>query len=246
MKIKQYIPNTLTSFNLICGLISITLIFKGDVVWASLFIFIAGIFDYLDGTSARLLKAYSELGKQLDSLADVVSFGVAPGILIYHLLMVHCTGSANYLERMHITPYIALLIPVCSALRLAQFNIDLRQEENFIGLPTPANAFFFASIPLVLYLQPDLFTIFHLDFLNSFFSNTRVLAILTVFFSYLLISDFRIFSMKFKSLKWKGNQIRYVFLLLSLILLALFSLSAIPIIIMLYILMSIFFQNYFS
>ncbi len=244
MNIRQHIPNTITIFNLFCGLISITLTFEGNFVFASLFIVIAAVFDFLDGTAARLLKAYSEMGKQLDSLADVVSFGVAPGIMVYQMISANCAGSCNVLERMHITPYFAMLIPVCSALRLAKFNIDLRQEVNFIGLPTPANALFFASIPFVLYVQPDFYSVIRLDFLPAFFSNTRILTILAVFFSYLLISDFKIFSMKFKSFEWKDNQLRYIFLGLSMVLFGLFFLNAIPLIIALYVLISIFFQNY--
>ncbi len=245
MKIKENIPNVITILNLICGLISITLVFSGELALSAMFIFLAAVFDYLDGSVARLLKVYSPLGKQLDSLADVVSFGVAPGLIMFQLISVNCLGSCNILERLNITPYFALLIPICSALRLAKFNIDTRQEINFIGLPTPANGLFFASIPLVLFLQPQLFSLIKLDFLNDFFINTRVLAILSVFFSYLLISDFRIFSMKFKSLKWKENQVRYIFLILSAILFLLFSLSAIPLIIMLYLLISLFFQQSF-
>lgn len=244
MKIKQYIPNTLTTFNLISGLISLTLTMGGNFIPASLFIFVAAVFDFLDGNVARMLKVHSELGKQLDSLADLVSFGVAPGVMIFQLLLFHCEGSCNTLERMHITPYLAMLIPVCSAIRLARFNIDLRQEVNFIGLPTPANAIFFASVPLVLFAQPGLFSLIHLDFLVTFFSNTRILTILVVFFSYLLISDFRIFSMKFKTTGWKGNQLQYILLITSLILFLLFFINAIPIVIALYVLMSIFFQNY--
>ena len=229
--------------NLVCGLVSIIMIMNGNYIWAGLFIFFAAVFDYLDGTAARLLGAYSELGKQLDSLADVVSFGVAPGILMFRLLYTGCDAGCNVLEQMHITPYFALLIPVCSALRLAKFNIDLRQEENFIGLPVPANALFFASIPLILYLQPQLFAVFTFDFFIDFFSNGRVLTILTVFFSYMLISDFRIFSMKFKHVGWKGNQLRYIFLIISVVLLILFSLPAVPMIIFAYLVLSIFCQG---
>lgn len=250
MKIKQHIPNTLTILNLVSGLISLTLVFKATegkeiyYVYAALFIFIAAVFDFMDGNAARILDAYSELGKQLDSLADLVSFGVAPGIMIFQMISSHCGASCNMFEQLHITPYFAFLIPVCSALRLAKFNIDLRQEVNFIGIPTPANAIFFASIPLVLYIQPGLLCLIHLDFLVTFFSNTRILTILVVFFSYLLISDFKIFSIKFRNLAWKGNELRFVFLISSLILFVLFFLAAIPIIIVLYILMSIFFQSY--
>lgn len=244
MKLKQYIPNTLTTLNLFSGLVSLTLIFHGNFPMAAVFIFIAAIFDFLDGTAARLLNAYSELGKQLDSLADMVSFGAAPGILIFQVLYSCCEGSGNYLERQHIIPYFALLIPICSAIRLAKFNIDLRQQNNFIGLPVPANAIFFASIPLIEGVQPGFFTLIRLDFLPELLYNSRVLAILSVFFSYLLISDFRIFSMKFKNLDWKGNQIRYVFLIISLILIILFSLSSIPLIIIVYLLLSLFMQRY--
>jgi CDP-diacylglycerol--serine O-phosphatidyltransferase len=240
---KKYVPNTLTTLNLISGFISITLVLQYHLVWAGVFIFIASVFDYLDGTAARLLKAYSELGKQLDSLADLVSFGVAPGLIMFQLLSLHCTNGCNILERWNIIPYLALLIPVCSALRLAKFNIDVRQEINFIGLPTPANAIFFASIPMILQIQDRIHTFIQLDFMVALFSDPRILAALTVFFSYLLISDFRLFSMKFKSLSWKENQHRYVFLIISLILLLIFSISAVPMVILAYLLLSVAYQK---
>lgn len=243
MKIRYYIPNFVTLLNLVSGVLAITHILNGQLEWAAVFIFIAGVFDFLDGTLARLLDARSELGKQLDSLADIISFGVAPGILIYHLLAANCTGSCNALDRWHITPYFALLIPVCSAIRLAKFNLDLRQTVNFIGLPTPANAMFFASIPLVIFLQPHLYSIINLDFIADFFSSNRVIAVLTVFFSYLLISDFKIFSMKFKSKGWAENKMRYILMIASLILLILFSLNALPMIIFLYLLISLGYQR---
>ncbi|MEI6889809.1 MAG: CDP-diacylglycerol--serine O-phosphatidyltransferase [Bacteroidales bacterium] len=243
MKIKYYIPNFVTLLNLTSGVLSITSLMSGQVVWAAAFIFIAAVFDYLDGTLARLLDARSELGRQLDSLADMVSFGVAPGTIVYNMLSANCGVSCNALERMHITPYFALLIPICSAIRLGKFNIDLRQEENFIGLPTPANAIFFASIPLLLFLQPHLYSLVQLDFFTNFFSNSRVIAILTVFFSYLLVSDFKIFSIKFKTTSWADNKIRYIFLFLSLLLLMLFSLNALPVIILLYLLLSMGYQR---
>jgi CDP-diacylglycerol--serine O-phosphatidyltransferase len=239
---KKHIPNALTTLNLVCGLFSITMVFQNHLVWAAAFIFLAAVFDYLDGTAARLLKAYSEMGKQMDSLADVVSFGVAPGIIIFQLLSLNCT-SCNILERWHIIPYFAFLIPVCSALRLAKFNIDPRQAVNFIGLPTPANAIFFASIPLILLIQGRIHTFIELDFMVALFSNPRVLAVLSVFFSYLLISEIHLFSMKFISMSWKGNEHRYIFLILSLILLVIFSISAIPMVILLYLLLSVAYQK---
>ena len=240
---KKYIPNFITILNLLSGLISITLILEGKFVMAGVFIILAAVFDFLDGMAARLLDARSELGKQLDSLADVVSFEVAPKILIFQMISIHCLGSCNVLERLHIAPYFALLIPVCAALRLAKFNIDIRQEEHFIGLPTPANALFFASIPLVVFLQPDLFSIIPLEFMTAFFSNTRILAMLAVFFAYLMVSDFQLFSMKFKSTEWEGNKVRYIFLAVSLILIVLFSLSSIPLIILAYLVLSMVFQK---
>ena len=243
MKIRRYIPNFLTMCNLAAGVISITQVLRGDMVWAAFFIFLAAAFDYLDGTAARLLDARSEMGKQLDSLADVVSFGVAPGIIIFNLLSAGCEGSCNILERMHITPYFALLIPVMSALRLAKFNIDLRQEENFIGMPTPANAIFFASIPLVLYAGHRFYPLIQLEFLTDFFANTRSMAILTVLMSYLLISDFRMFSMKFKSTRWRGNEPRYLFLGVIAALLVMFSVGGIPLAILCYFLLSLVFQK---
>ncbi len=243
MKFKYYIPNSVTLLNLVSGVLSITSMMSGQIIWAAAFIFIAAVFDFLDGTLARLLDARSELGKQLDSLADVVSFGVAPGIIVFNLLTANCAGSCNALDRMHITPYFALLIPVCSALRLGKFNIDLRQAENFIGLPTPANAIFFASIPLVIFLQPHIYSLIKLDFFVEFFSNSRVIAILTVFFSYLLVSDFKIFSIKFKTTGWAENMKAYILLISSLVLLVLFSLNAIPLIILLYLLLSLGFQR---
>ncbi|MEI6884599.1 MAG: CDP-diacylglycerol--serine O-phosphatidyltransferase [Bacteroidota bacterium] len=243
MKIKYYIPNFVTLLNLGSGMLSITSMMSGQVVWAAVFIFIAAVFDFLDGTLARLLDARSELGKQLDSLADVVSFGVAPGIIVFNLLSANCAISCNALDRMHITPYFALLIPLCSAVRLGKFNLDLRQTVNFIGLPVPANAIFFASIPLVLFLQPHIYSLIKLDFFMDFFANSRVLVILTVFFSYLLVSDFKIFSIKFKTMGWAENMKAYILLILSLVLLLLFSLNAIPLIILLYLLLSIIFQR---
>lgn len=243
MKFVQHIPNTITVLNLVSGMMSLIMTMEGAYAPAAFFIFLAAVFDFFDGMSARLLKAYSDLGKQLDSLADVVSFGVAPGLMMFRMISVPVEGAVNILEQLHVTPYFALMIPVCSALRLAKFNIDLRQEVHFIGLPTPANAIFFASIPLVLYVQPGMSSLVSLPVFVDFFSNTRVMAILSVFFSYLLISDFRIFSLKFKSTGWKGNQLQYTLIGISALLFILFSLNALPLIIIVYVLMSVLFQG---
>ena len=243
MKIRRYIPNFLTLCNLMSGVVSITLVLQGNMVWAALFIFIAAVFDFSDGMAARLLDARSEIGKQLDSLSDIVSFGVAPGIIVFMMLLQGCEGSCNILEKVGITPYFALLIPALSAVRLAKFNIDLRQEENFTGLPTPANAIFFAAVPLMLFAGDCCYPLIKLDFLQAFFSNTRTLAILAVIMSYMLVSDFRMFSLKFKTMDWQGNKARYLFLILAVVLLALFSVAGIPLVILLYFLLSLIFQK---
>lgn len=240
---KYHIPNVVTLLNLCCGVLSIMSVMSGQILLAAGLIFLAAVFDFLDGMLARILDARSELGKQLDSLADVVSFGVAPGIIVYTLLSAGCAESCNILDRLHITPYFSLLIPVCSALRLAKFNLDLRQEKNFIGLPTPANALFFASIPLVVLLQPRLFSLVNAEFMQELFSSSRVIAVLTVFFSYLLVSDIKLFSVKFGNTGWEENKVRYIFLIGSLFLLILFSLNALPMIIVFYLLLSLGFQR---
>ncbi|MDP4281227.1 MAG: CDP-diacylglycerol--serine O-phosphatidyltransferase [Bacteroidota bacterium] len=243
MKIRQYIPNAITTLNLTCGLVSVSLILENSFVYASLFIFLASVFDFFDGMAARLLDARSEFGKQLDSLSDMVSFGVAPGILMFRILSVHFAQGTGMAGQWQVIPYFALLIPICSALRLARFNIDIRQETCFIGMPTPAIAIFFASIPLVVFLQDRIFTLIRLDFLILFLSNPKVLAVLVVFFSYMLVSDFRLFSMKFKTVDWKTNQTRYIFLILTLVLVLLFSISAIPLAIIMYLFLSLIFQK---
>ena len=243
MNFRRNIPNFLTLCNLAAGVVSVTLVIRGDLVWASVFIFIAALFDFLDGTAARILDARSEIGKQLDSLADVVSFGVAPGVIIFTMLSAGCVGSCNVLERWGVTPYFALLIPLMSALRLAKFNIDIRQEENFIGMPTPANAIFFASVPLVVLLGHRFYPLVQLDILQDFLSNTRALALITVLMSYLLVSDFRMFSLKFKTPDWHGNEPRYLFLAVTIALLVVFSVGGIPLAILAYFLLSLIFQK---
>lgn len=246
MNLKSHVPNFITTLNLVCGVISITETMDGNLVWAALFIFLAGIFDYLDGTAARVLNARSPIGKQLDSLADVVSFGVAPGLIMYRLLLIQCEQGCNILEKFHIIPYFALLIPVFSALRLAKFNIDPGQEENFSGLPTPANAIFFASIPLILFIPGNEMSLFTIPHLATFLSGVKVLGILTVCFSFLLVSDFRIFSMKFKNMKLKENQPRYILFVISFFLIVMFSFQAIPFILITYLLLSLVYQKTIS
>jgi CDP-diacylglycerol--serine O-phosphatidyltransferase len=228
---KKHIPNFITSLNLFTGCIGLGFLYRGDITSASWCIGIAAIFDFLDGTAARLLNAKSVIGKDLDSLADVVSFGVLPGFIMFSLLENCFIDSEGWIAYI---PFVSFLIPVFSALRLAKFNHDTRQTESFIGLPTPANALFIGSIPLLLaYPSERLFII------SSIFANPGFIVMLVFLLSFLLVSPIPMFSLKFRDFSWKKNSFQYIFLFMSLILLILFYYSALPIIIFLYILLSI-------
>lgn len=214
---KKHIPNFITSLNLLSGCIAIYFAFRGNYPVVLILILIAAVFDFLDGFAARLLKAYSPMGKQLDSLADVISFGLAPGVVVFSLLSqsespfwVACAG---------------FIIPVFSALRLAKFNIDERQTSSFIGLPTPANAIFWVGLGY--------------SFSSYLITNNWIVLVLIVLFSGMLVSEIPMFSLKFKSLKWKPNQLQYLFLLVSIILLAAFQFDAFAPIIAWYIVLSV-------
>jgi CDP-diacylglycerol---serine O-phosphatidyltransferase len=215
--IKKHIPNFITCLNLFSGCVAVFLAFKGNYQGAFIAILFAAVFDFLDGFAARMLKAYSPMGKELDSLADVISFGMAPGAIVFSLL-----AEANSNEWL---PFLAFLIPVCSGLRLAKFNIDERQTSSFIGMPTPANAIFWGGLVF--------------SYSGLLVQNYWVLIILTVLFSYLLVAEIPMFALKMKNLAWKNNQIQYIFLLVTIILLAVFQLNAFAPIIGWYILLSI-------
>ena len=205
---------------------------KGNLETAAIFIIIAALFDFFDGFAARLLKVSSPIGKELDSLSDVVSFGVAPGMIIYAWL-VRCTEGISPLHlgtAYEFLPFIALLVPALSAVRLARFNIDENQATSFLGLPTPANAMFLGFLPLAAE---------RLVFLNNFW----VVWLLTIVFSLLLVSRIWMLSLKFKDFKWKGMNIaRYVLLILGLVLIPIFHWGAFPIIIMAYIIISLLYH----
>ena len=235
--IIRHVPNFITSLNLLSGCISITLAFEGKLDWAAYMIGIAAVFDFLDGMAARLLKAYSEIGKQLDSLADMVSFGVAPSAILYALIKIALIKNSLLSGMFSTDPiqealaFIPFLIAVFSALRLAKFNIDERQTSSFIGLPTPANAILIASLPLIIANQDP--------FLENIILNKYLLIGLILVLSYLLISEIPMFSLKFKHLKWKENEFRFIFLALSFVLIVLLKFTAIPIVIFTYILLSV-------
>jgi len=242
MKIKQHIPNTFTLLNLLSGCIAIVFAFDGQLIAASWLIGIAAAFDFFDGFIARLLKVSSPLGKELDSLADVVSFGVVPGVIMYKLILRSSNVPLIEVFEINIVPFIAFLIPMFSALRLAKFNNDERQTDVFIGLPTPANALLIASFPLLLIQKSTLAGIDISSFQSLFYSNVFLIA-LTILLSYMLIAEIPLLSLKFKTYSWPENKIRYIFLGISCILLILLYYSAIPIIIILYITLSLFFQK---
>jgi CDP-diacylglycerol--serine O-phosphatidyltransferase len=231
---KKHIPNTLTCLNLVCGTLSAMAALKGNLEMAAIWIIIAAVFDFLDGFAARMLKVASPIGKELDSLSDVVSFGVAPAMIIYTWLtrclyeMAPAISGSGFMKLM---PYIALLVPAMSAVRLARFNIDERQATTFIGLPTPANALFLGFIPLAA----D-----KLSFLNNFW----MVWIFTLVFSLLLVSPISMMSLKFKDLKFKGiNIARYVLIIIGVILIPFFRWGAFPLIILAYILISLFYHT---
>lgn len=223
---KKHLPNAVTCLNLFSGCMGIVFAFQGNLIWAAYAILIAAILDFSDGMLARLLKAYSEIGKELDSLADMVSFGVLPSVIIYQLFLLspQITTISSWLN------YSAFLIAIFSALRLAKFNIDVRQSEYFIGLPTPANALLIASFPMIIEQDNSLYPDF---ILNSYF-----LFIFSLGMGILLVSEIPLISLKFKSIKLSENLFRYILMFSSLILLLIFKFAAVPIILSLYILIS--------
>jgi len=261
-KIVRNIPNTITCANLVCGCLALVKAFEGDLVWTAYLVGIAGVLDFLDGFVARALQVSSPIGKDLDSLADMVTFGVVPGVVIYQLLrssLSPALASSFFPQHYYNNPeafsqntfltYLAFIIPVFSAIRLAKFNHDTRQTESFIGLPTPANAIFFCSLPLVLKQISDRISAeknpFEMlvetsgDPILALLHNSWFLIALVVLFSFLLLAPLPLFSLKFKSFGWKGNEIRYVFLILSTVLIGFLQFVGIPLVIVLYILMSI-------
>ncbi|MCD0488764.1 CDP-diacylglycerol--serine O-phosphatidyltransferase [Pedobacter sp. MC2016-14] len=218
--IKKQIPNFLTCANLLCGCVGIVFAFKSQLDITAYMVLLAGIFDFFDGFSARLLNVKSTIGKELDSLADMVSFGFLPGVVMFQLLL-QSNYSSPYL------PYFGFIITIFSALRLAKFNIDTRQTEDFIGLNTPMNTLFIVSLPFIQRDFPELL------------GSTLLLIFLTLLMSWLLISEIRIFSLKFGSMKWADNKAKFIFLILSAILIAILKFVAIPFILILYISSSI-------
>jgi CDP-diacylglycerol--serine O-phosphatidyltransferase len=243
---KKHIPNLLTLGNLFCGTIATILAVQGDFVTAGLFVVIGIFLDFFDGFAARLLNVSGELGKQLDSLADMVTSGVVPGIIMFNLLY---QSSFKNLDTQFIDEgispiiisnddiyswisYIGLLLTLGAGFRLARFNIDERQSESFIGLPTPAMSLFVISLPLIQEYATNVWV-------QNLISNNYFLIAVTLGLTYLMNAEIPLFSLKFKEYSFKNNLMKYFFLVTSLLLIVTLNFISIPIIIILYVLLSV-------
>jgi CDP-diacylglycerol---serine O-phosphatidyltransferase len=241
MQIKNNIPNLVTSLNLLSGCLAIIAIVNYKYEIAGILVFIAAGFDFLDGMAARALQAKTNIGKELDSLADVVSFGVVPGLLMFYLIQLTADQYVESSVIYQLLPWSGLLIPVFSAWRLAKFNIDERQTESFLGLPTPAFAFLVAALPLIFVYEYEI----HPTALMNFIFNPFVLGGISLVFSLLLVSELPLFSLKFKNLSWKENDYKYYLIILAVVLLIFLRFLAIPAVIVLYILFSLIYRKRF-
>lgn len=239
MNIKKYIPNLITLGNLLCGTIAAIFAVKGDFFGTAIMVMVGIGLDFLDGFAARLLKVQGELGKQLDSLADMVTSGVVPGIVMLQLLVnaididaVGYFGVDEYGRSGSNLPYVGLILTLAAGYRLAKFNIDERQSDSFIGLPTPAMSLFVVSLPLINEYAQN-------QFFSSLIQNSYFLIAIIIVLSFLMNAEVPLFSLKFKDYSFKKNIVKYVFLITSIALLVFFKVMAIPMIILLYVVVSL-------
>lgn len=248
MSIVRHIPNSITCLNLLCGCLAVIAALSGELLDAAFLIILGAVFDFFDGFAARLLKVSSDIGKQLDSLADMVTFGLAPGITLLYLLhesklgvgiLGQCQpidGAPVFLAEFicHPSHLIPIIIPIFSALRLAKFNVDERQALGFRGLPTPASALWCISVPLIQWYTPG-----YLPDMGAMVGSPAFLIGSSIGLSALMVSDIPLMAMKFKSFSWQGNGLRYGFLISALLLLIILQTVALPVILLLYVLISI-------
>ncbi len=248
MWIKKQVPNGITLLNLFCGCIAVIFAVNGNLEFAAFFAIFGIGFDFFDGFAARMLNAQSDLGLQLDSLADMVTSGVVPGIVMYQLLsqvfgkpfyVVPGSWDTNQVLMSFDWSYLSLLglmITLASAYRLAKFNVDTRQTSSFIGLPTPANTLLIISLPLILKFHQETFVL-------ELILNKWFLIGITVISCYLLNAEIPLFALKFKTWGFKENKVRYIFLMIAAILIMLVQFIAIPVMIVLYILISLVWKD---
>lgn len=237
--IKRQVPNFITLLNLLAGSVAAVFAVQGDLSMATLFVAIGIFFDFFDGLAARLLDVKSDLGLQLDSLADMVTSGLVPGLVMCQLLSrsIYSSSELDFLSsETSWMVFIGLIITLGSAYRLAKFNIDERQTDSFIGLPTPANALLILSLGLILEYHPE-------SFMTSWIENTHVLIFISVISVLLLNAELKLFALKFKNLNLKENWFRFFIVVLSIVTLIWLQFVAIPIIILVYILLSMGIQS---
>lgn len=236
MNIKAYIPNFITLLNLLSGCFALVFVAQNEFYYAFFFVCLGIFLDFFDGFFARLFNVQSPLGVQLDSLADMVTSGAVPGFVMYQLLFTYLNNSdiatTNYMSMAYVLPLFGFIITLGSCYRLAKFNIDTRQTDSFIGLPTPANALFILSIPLII----DSNSIVGL---SEFLSNPYFLMAISVLSAYILNAEIPLFSLKIKDFSWQKNKIQVIFLLLAIALLIGFKILGLPLVITLYVLLSI-------
>jgi CDP-diacylglycerol--serine O-phosphatidyltransferase len=239
--LKRHLPNALTCINLLCGCLALTFIFNGELVTGAYLVGIAAVADFFDGLLARALRVSSPIGKDLDSLADMVSFGVVPGAIMLQLLLQSLGQQFFNADKLSpfaapggfglLLPFTGFIITIFSALRLAKFNNDTRQTTSFIGLPTPACTLVVASLPLIL--ANDQFGV------KNIILNPWLLLGLTVLLSGLLVAELPLFALKFKNLRWLGNRRRFIFVALALMLVLTLHAAGIPLAVLLYVLLSV-------
>ncbi len=240
---KKHIPNFITLLNLFCGSIAVLFAVNGNMIATAIFVFLGIFFDFFDGLLARKLKVQSELGLQLDSLADMVTSGLVPGLVMFHLFNLagsdwiefsanNTFGTAFSVSSNNFLPFFGLLITLASAYRLANFNIDVNQTDSFVGLPTPANALLILSFPLIMEFQNS-------DTMNAIILNKWFLIAITLISSFLLNANIKLLALKFKNWTFKDNAARYILIIIAAILLVVLQFAAIPLIIIAYIIISL-------